>query len=245
MSANTFVVAHGAWSAGWAWSKMRPLVAERGATLVTPTHTGLGERSHLVGASIDLSTHVQDVSQVLEYEDLRDVVLIGHSYGGMVATGVAARCPDRVAALVYVDAFVPEAGQALLDLLAADAAEAMRARADAEGDGWLVPPNPMPPDTPDDDVAWAAPRRMPQPLATFTQPLEHAPPEELPRAYVYCTIAAPGDVFGQFAARAREDERWAYREIVASHNPHITVPDQLAETLDDLAYVLLAQATRS
>jgi pimeloyl-ACP methyl ester carboxylesterase len=245
MNAQTFVVAHGAWSAGWAWSKMRPLVAQLGATLVTPTHTGLGERSHLVAPTTDLATHIQDVSQVLEYEDLRDVILIGHSYGGMVATGVAAGCPERVAALVYVDAFVPQAGQSLVDLLPADGAEAMRARADAEGDGWLVPPNPMPPDTPEDDVAWASPRRMPQPLATFTQPLEQAPPEEMPRAYVYCTMAGPGDVFGQFAARARQDGRWAYREIVASHNPHITVPAQLAETLDDLASVLLPQTTRS
>src|SRR5262245_7598278 len=171
MNAETFVVAHGAWSAGWAWAKMRPLVAELGATLVTPTHTGLGERSHLVGPTIDLATHVQDVCQVLEYENLRDVILIGHSYGGMGATGVAGRCPARVAALVYVDAFVPTAGQSLIDLLPAEAAEAMRARADAEGDGWLVPPNPMPPDTPEDDVAWASPRRMPQPLATFTQAL--------------------------------------------------------------------------
>jgi pimeloyl-ACP methyl ester carboxylesterase len=172
-------------------------------------------------------------------------MLIGHSYGGMVATGVAAGCPERVAALVYVDAFVPEAGQSLMDLLGADAAEAMRARADAEGDGWLVPPNPMPPDTPDDDVAWAAPRRMPQPLATFTQPLEKAPPEEMPRAYVYCTIPGPGDVFGQFAERARHDERWEYREIVASHNPHITVPTQLADILQDLASALAQRASRS
>jgi pimeloyl-ACP methyl ester carboxylesterase len=245
MSAETFVVAHGAWSAGWAWSKMRPLIADLGATLVTPTHTGLGERSHLVAPTVDLATHVQDVCQVLEYEDLRDVILIGHSYGGMVATGVAARRPERVAALVYVDAFVPEARQSLIDLLPADAGEAMRARADAEGDGWLVPPNPMPPDTPEDDVAWASPRRVPQPLATFTQPLEEAPPEDMPRAYVYCTMAAPGDVFGGFATRAREDEHWAYRELVASHNPHITVPAELAATLQDLAADLLPQSTRS
>jgi hypothetical protein len=102
----------------------------------------------------------------------------------------------------------------------------------------------MPPDTPDDDVTWASPRRMPQPLGTFTQALETAPPDEMPRAYVYCTMAAPGDVFGQFAARAREDERWAYRELVASHNPHITVPVQLTETLRDLASVLLPLGSR-
>ncbi|HEY4957919.1 MAG TPA: alpha/beta hydrolase, partial [Caldimonas sp.] len=87
----TFLVAHGAWSAGWAWKKMRPLLRARGHELFTPTHTGLGERSHLARPDIDLEAHIADILAVLHFEDLRDVVLIGHSYGGMVATGVADR----------------------------------------------------------------------------------------------------------------------------------------------------------
>jgi pimeloyl-ACP methyl ester carboxylesterase len=112
----TFLVCHGAWSAGWAWKKMHPLMAEAGHRLVTPTYTGLGERAHLANPSIDLETHIQDILNVIKYEDLRDIVLVGHSYGGMVATGVADRARDRVTQLTYIDAFVPDDGQSLLDL---------------------------------------------------------------------------------------------------------------------------------
>ena len=110
------VVAHGAWSAGWAWKKMRPLLRAAGHEMWTPTYTGIGERVHLANPSIDLDTHIADVTGVLESEDLRDVALIGHSYGGMVATGVADRARDRIAQVIYLDAFVPQDGQSLADL---------------------------------------------------------------------------------------------------------------------------------
>ena len=110
--AATFLVCHGAWSAGWAWKKMHPLMAAAGHRLLTPTCTGLGEREHLANRSIDLETHIQDILNVIKYEDLRDIVLIGHSYGGMVATGVADRARDRIAQLIYLDAFVPQDGWA-------------------------------------------------------------------------------------------------------------------------------------
>src|SRR5262249_58219154 len=96
------VVAHGAWSAGWAWKKMRPLLRAAGHELWTPTNTGLGERAHLAGPTVDLDTHIADVIGVLEMEDLREVVLIGHSYGGMVATGVADRAQARIAQGIYL-----------------------------------------------------------------------------------------------------------------------------------------------
>ncbi len=113
---TTFLVCHGAWSAGWAWKKMHPLMAAAGHRLVTPTYTGLGERAHLANPSIDLETHIEDMLNVIKYEDLRDIVLVGHSYGGMVATGVADRARDRVTQLIYIDAFVPGDGQSLFDL---------------------------------------------------------------------------------------------------------------------------------
>ncbi len=111
-----FVVAHGAWSAGWAWKKMHPPMAARGHRLIAPTYTGLGERGHLARPDIDLETHIADILGVLAFEDLSDVSLIGHSYGGMVATGVADRARDRISQLIYIDAFVPDDGQSLLDL---------------------------------------------------------------------------------------------------------------------------------
>src|SRR5258708_7838049 len=113
----TLLVAHGAWGAGYAWKKMRPRMAARGFRLVTPTYTGLGEREHLADPSNDLNTHIQDILAVIKYEDLQNVVLIGHSYGGMVATGVADRARDRISQLIYLDAFVPRDGEALLDLI--------------------------------------------------------------------------------------------------------------------------------
>jgi len=92
----TYLICHGAWSAGWAWRKMRPLLRAAGHELFTPTYTGLGERVHLAHPMVDLQAHIQDVLNVIEYEDLADFTLLGHSYGGMVATGVADRVPDRV-----------------------------------------------------------------------------------------------------------------------------------------------------
>src|SRR5438067_13906120 len=156
---KTFLVCHGAWSAGWAWKKMHPLMAAAGHRLFTPSYTGLGERAHLANPSIDLESHIQDMLNVIQYEDLRDVVQIGHSYGGMVATGVADRVRDKVTQLIYIDAFVPQDGQSLLDFLADSEQRRMREGAKS-GDGWRVPPNPTPPDTSPGDVAWLNERRV-------------------------------------------------------------------------------------
>src|SRR6202790_4513783 len=109
----TFLVCHGAWSAGWAWKKMHPLMQAAGHRLFTPSYTGLGERAHLANPSIDLETHIQDVLNVIKYENLNDIVLLGHSYGGMVATGVADRARNRVDALIYHANLVPDDGQSL------------------------------------------------------------------------------------------------------------------------------------
>jgi pimeloyl-ACP methyl ester carboxylesterase len=183
---TTFVVAHGAWSSAWAWKKMRPLLRGAGHELWTPTYTGLGERAHLASPAVDLDTHIADVIGVLDMEDLRDIVLIGHSYGGMVATGVMDRVRDRIAQVVYLDAFVPRDGQCLLDLQAAEVRDRMRELARTSGEGWRLPPNPMPPDTPEADVAWAAGRRLPQPLKTFETPLRlTAGTPSPPRSYIY------------------------------------------------------------
>src|SRR5438128_4098459 len=113
----TFLVAHGAWSAGWSWKKMHPLMSAAGHRLITPTYTGLGEREHLASPSNDLETHIQDMLAAIKYEDLSDIVLVGDSYGGIVATGAADRARDQVSQLIYLDAFVPRDGQRPFDLL--------------------------------------------------------------------------------------------------------------------------------
>ena len=230
----TFLVAHGAWSAGWAWKKMHPLMTAAGHRLITPTYTGLGEREHLANPSIDLETHIQDMLGVIKYEQLDNLVLIGHSYGGMVATGVADRVPERITRLVYLDAFVPTDGRALLDIVSPAAAQRMRASAKS-GDGWRVAPNPSPPDTPAEDVKWIQGLRLPQPLKTFETPLRLRNGDtKIPRTYIYCKRINPEDTFRVFAERARR-EHWTYHEIDSSHSPHITAPDALLA-------LLLAQA---
>jgi pimeloyl-ACP methyl ester carboxylesterase len=234
-SGATFVVAHGAWSAGWAWKKMHPLLTAAGHQLFTPTYTGLGERSHLADPSNSLETHINDVLGVLTYEDLRDVILVGHSYGGVVATGVADRAADRLSKLVYLDAFVPRDGQAHKDLIGPEAYRRMKEAAAVSGDGWRVPSNPIPSDTSDADRQWIEERRGPQAIKSFETPLHLRNGEtKLPRYYVYCKRAASGDVFRQFADRARR-ESWGYFEMDASHSPFITAPEALTTILDTIA----------
>ena len=227
----TFLVCHGAWSAGWAWAKMHPLMAARGHLLITPTLTGLGERSHLARPDTNLETHIADVLGVLKYEGLSGINLIGHSYSGMVATGVADRARDRISQLIYIDAFVPRDGESAFDVLP----ESVRAQRQAGASGNGIPPGPMPPDTPPDVRAWCEPLRVPQPVKTFEQKLIFQNgPLTLPRQYVYCLRKSADDRFRVFHDRARSDG-WATHEIDASHNPHLTCPETLAALLDRLA----------
>lgn len=228
-----FVVAHGAWSSGWGWKKMHPLMNERGHKLYTPSYTGLGERRHLAHSGIDLDTHIADIVGVLEFEDLGDVMLIGHSYGGMVATGAADRAQARIAKLIYIDAFAPRDGESVLDIVP----PAIRAQRQASGSGaesWQIPPVPMPPDTSEEDRKWAEPRRLPQPAKTFSQKLKLGAEPAMPRHYIYCKRAGPEDRFRRFYERAQR-EGWGVSEIDASHNPHITNPVVLADMLTAIA----------
>jgi len=152
----------------------------------------------------------------------------------MVATGVADRARDRIAQLIYVDAFVPNEGQCLLDFLNESERQRMLQLA-ASGDGWRVPPNPTPPDTPPDDVAWLAPRRVDMPLKCFESPLKlHGGDLTLPRSYIYATRASPVDAFGPFAKHARSAPGWRSFEIDASHSPNVTAPDALMALLEKI-----------
>jgi pimeloyl-ACP methyl ester carboxylesterase len=233
---TTFVVTHGAWGAGWFWKKMRPLMHARGHAIFTPTYTGIGERAHLLQRSVNLETHITDVLQVLKFEDLHQVVLVGHSYGGMVATGVADRAADRIAQVVYVDAFVPRNGDSALSLQPSGEAERIRTLARDAGDGWLIPPNPMPADSSPEDIAWGTPKRTPQPLACFEQALAlQGAVESLPRGYIYCEKSRPGDVFRQFYERAQSEAGWKHTQMPTSHNPQVTMPIELMEILHNWA----------
>jgi pimeloyl-ACP methyl ester carboxylesterase len=212
---------------------MRPLMAAAGHTFFTPTQTGLGERAHLSNPSIDLETHIADVLAVLDVEDLRDVVLLGHSYGGMIATAVADRAPDRIAKMIYVDAFVPRDGQSLAALVGPDVFEEMRASA-AAGDGWRIPSPPIAPDTSPEDRAWIEVRRTPQPLKCFEQvvKLRNGEPR-MPRTYIRA-MNNKQQIFGQFADRARTESGWTSLEIASTHSPNVTAPAELMGLLEAL-----------
>jgi pimeloyl-ACP methyl ester carboxylesterase len=232
-ASKIFLVCHGAWSAGWAWKKMHPLMQAAGHRLITPTYTGLGERVHLANPSIDLDSHIEDVMNVIKYEDLRDIVLVGHSYGGMVATGVADRARDKVKQLIYIDAFVPNDGQSLLDLYEADRPRMQKLS--KSGDGWRVPPNPTPPDTSPADVEWLSMRRVDMPVKCFETKLKlQGGPLTLPRSYIYATRITPADTFGPFARHAKNDPAWNYHEIDASHSPNVTTPEALMALLQKI-----------
>ena len=213
---------------------MHPLMqAAAGHYLLTPTYTGLGEREHLATPSVDLETHIQDILNVIRYEDLRDIVLLGHSYGGMVATGVADRARDRVAQLIYLDAFVPRDGQSLLDLN--EVARLRMQEAAKSGDGWRVPPNPTPSDTPPDDLEWLSARRVNMPIKCFEMKLKlHNGEPTMPRSYIYATRITPADTFGPFAKRAKSEPGWRYYEIDASHSPSVTAPEALMGLLEEI-----------
>jgi pimeloyl-ACP methyl ester carboxylesterase len=171
---------------------------------------------------------------VIKYEDLRDIVLIGHSYGGMVATGVADRVRDKVRQLIYIDAFVPEDGQSLLDLN--EVARPRMQELSKTGDGWRVPPNPTPSDTSPADLEWLSTRRVDMPIKCFDTPIKlQGGPLTLPRSYIYATRITPADTFGRFSKMTKDNPAWSYHEIDASHSPNVTAPEALMALLQKIA----------
>ncbi len=229
-----FVLVHGAWRGGWCWGRVAPLLRAAGHEVFTPTLTGLGERAHLASADINLDSHVADVLGVLEAEELDAVVLCGHSYGGMVITGVAERAAKRIEALVYLDAFVPEDGQSVLQLMGPERSAALRDQASRTGDGWRVDPPPasffeaMDPE----DSAWIDRRCVAQPIATLGQPIASAGAIGQVRRRIY--IWADNDrvtAYAHCADHARNAPDWDYHDVPAGHDVMIDAPEALAEIL--------------
>jgi pimeloyl-ACP methyl ester carboxylesterase len=230
----TCVIVHGAWSGAHAWRWIRPLLRDAGHDVFTPSLTGLGERAHLATPQIDLETHVRDVVGVLEFEDLLDVTLVGHSYGGVVITGVADRVSSRVAQLVYLDAEVPEDGEAEMDLLPLPERTAYEEAARLRGEGWRIPP-PLPDPLPADlepKVRWVMSRMVAQPVRTFTQPLRLTGAErQVRRTYVLHLEGKEGQELPSYVQRARADPGWRFIAFPAGHAAHVTAPRELADLL--------------
>jgi pimeloyl-ACP methyl ester carboxylesterase len=233
----TFVIVHGAWGGAWSWNKLVvPLLREAGQTVYAVTLTGLGERTHLASPDVSLDTHVQDVVNVLFYEDLTDVILVGHSYGGNVITGVADRVPERLQQLVYLDAATPTDGESSADSFPGRRQQ-LEEQARQSGDGWKIAPGPVPPDQPAEITAWATPRRSPMPIKTMTGASKLNRGEtRLPRAFVYCTIGKePANPQAARVERIRDDPRWRFFELNTGHNLHYTAPEETVSILLELA----------
>lgn len=228
----TFVLIHGAWHGGWYWKKVTPLLAAAGHDILTPTLTGLGERVHLAHPGIDLDAHIVDIVNMLAFEEVTDAVLVGHSYGGMVITGVADRVPEQIRHLVYLDAFVPANGESLLDHLTPELAARFEEEVRAQGEGWYIPPGSVEGYGVTDpvDIAWTGPKLVPQPIETFRQPvrLQSASPPSTACTYILCNQF---EGFSAFAERVKHQPGWRCRDLPTGHNAMITMPRELAGLL--------------
>ncbi len=222
---STIVFVHGAWGGGWQFHKVEPLLEAAGHRVYRPTMTGLGERVHLAGPRVDLSTHIEDIVNVLEFEDLSSVVLVGHSYGGMVISGVAERVPQRIARLVYFDALVPSDGESVMDLVG-DRLGRMAMAGAGGAEPWQLVPlwveegKPLPVD-------------VPQPMATFTEPIKLGNPEaqDIPTAFLLTVEAGKtSDEFDFFAERARA-RGWPVATMEGGHNPQWFQPEAFVDAL--------------
>ena len=233
---TTYVLVHGAWSGAHNFRAVRRPLHAAGHDVFTPSLTGIGERAHLTSPQVDLTTHVRDVVNVVLYEDLSDIVLLGFSYGGFVVTGALEHIAPRVRHLVYLDAFVPDDGDTLLRLAGRDERVVVEL-----GQAWFVPPPTREYDDPD-EAAFAEARRTPQPIDCFTEPvhLRH-PLESYPftRTYIKATADAadaPGaKAFWAAAERAKSSPAWRYREVATNHMIPNNRPRELTELLLELA----------
>jgi len=232
-----FVLVHGAWEGGWIWRRVAERLSAAGHEVHAPTLTGLGERAHLATPEVDLDTHIADVLGVLTCEELNDVVLCGHSYGGMVITGTAYRAADRIGSLVYLDAFLPEDGQALFDLVPEARRDAFIAAAEA-GEGWRVPPLTAAQwgVTDPQDQAWLDRLFVPHPIATMRQPVRRTGDWEriAKRTYVLATEYDPSP-FHKFAAAVKDDPRWRSAALPCHHMLPVSMPGEVAQVLIDAA----------
>lgn len=232
----TFVLVHGAWHGGWCWKRVVPLLRHAGHAVFTPTLTGLGERAHLMSDAIDLSTHIQDILGVLRWEELTDVILCGHSYGGMVISGVADRVPEQLRTLVYLDAFVPEDGACLMDYMGPERAARFREAAQHHGGGVGVAPIPAEVFRVNaQDRAWVDQQCVAHPIKSFEQPLRltGAWTTVPQRVYIYAAGYAPS-VFTPFYERLQRDPAWRTMSVPCGHEVMIDLPQALAQMLLDM-----------
>jgi pimeloyl-ACP methyl ester carboxylesterase len=235
---STFVLVHGAWSGGYIWRQVAERLRKNGHAVFTTTNTGLGERAHLLSKSITIDTFVKDVTGVIEAEELSNVILVGHSFGGSAITGVADAIPEKIRHLVYLDSLLPQPGKALMDTLPPEVAAARRKLAQETSGGVSMPaartdPTMVPNDA---DRAWLDRRATPQPLGSYETPLILKNPigNNVPRTYIACT-----NPFLAITRASKEwvksQQGWGWLEIATGHVAQVTAPDELTAMLQKIA----------
>jgi pimeloyl-ACP methyl ester carboxylesterase len=233
----TFVLVHGGWVGGWFWRRVATVLRDAGHYVVTPTLTGCGERKHLGTPQTDLATHITDLANCLEYENVARVVLAGHGYGGMVITGALDRLPHLISHVAYVDAFIPDHGQSLADLRG-PAAVAQYKELAAQHDGWSIP-LPFKIETmgvtSEVDLRWMMHRFTPQPLQPFLSPLQlqSAEPPTAARSFIHCSAHPPAWV-GPMVEKARR-AGWPVHEVDTAHYGPALAPREIAALLTAMA----------
>jgi len=231
--AATYVLVHGAWHGSWCWKRVRKPLQDAGHQVFTPTLTCLGERSHLNSSAVNLSTHIADVINLVRWEDLSNVILCGHSYGGLVISGVADKAPERIGELVYLDAFVPEDGKCLFELQSPEREQQMRLQAHTAGAGWKVPPIPAERFNVNlEDVAWVNAQCTAQSIASFEERIR------LNRVWHEAThILATGWDHSSFrtAHERAKTKGWRTVTVASGHEVMLDSPAYVAGLLLDFA----------
>ncbi|MEM7442426.1 MAG: alpha/beta fold hydrolase [Pseudomonadota bacterium] len=234
---KTFVLVHGVWHGGWCWQRVEAILRARGHRVTAPTQTGLGERSHLLSKDITMAVFVEDIVNHLRWDDLTDVILVGHSFGGAPITGAADKAPDLISQLIYLDGAVMEDGETWFGLLPPDIAEARKKTAETFSGGVSLPAAPVESFgvTEPDDVAFVAPRLTPHPLATFSTPLTLNGPiaNGVPASYITCTD--PAYVPAKLGLERVRDAGWPVAELATGHDAMITAPVETADLLEQLS----------
>src|SRR5215213_2536138 len=245
----TYVLVGGAWLGGWCWRRVARRLREEGHEVYPVTLTGLGERVHLASPQVDLETHITDVVNLIEFEDLHDVVLLGHSYGGLVATGAADKILERISQLVYLDTAPLPDGAILLEKFPPEARERTENQVQEFGGGWKFPI--PPPDelanmaslegVDEDHLRLLYSRATPQPFGTYTQPLRLKNParEGLPKLGILCSFSLDQVqemiASGNPSFREMASPNWRFVELPTGHYPMFSRPDDLAAVLLDLS----------
>jgi pimeloyl-ACP methyl ester carboxylesterase len=232
---HTFVLVHGAWHGGWCWRRVADLLESKGHKVFTPTLTGLGERSHLMRAGINVSTHVTDVVNLIKWERLSDVVLCGHSYGGLVVSGVAEQAQNKIGSIVFLDAFLPDNGDSMETLTSQAVRDQLKAAVE-RGDLGVPARSAAAFLVNDKDQAWVDAMCVPQPIGCFVEKMSITGARDRIAKKAYVRAGAyPNPGFDKAMGRVQTDKSWRVYSVPCGHDVMVDMPERLAEILLEVA----------